>query len=95
MRPGSQSAESPPAAPAATAIAKQASEDVDLGYVDPIAVGSIGALIIGVLFIFGGLHARRHGRLRTRQGAEVLAGFAAVVGLAAMAAGALSLLSHG
>ena len=58
---------------------------------DPIAVGS-GALAIGLLFVFGGLYARRGGRLHTRQGAEVLTGFAAFMGFLSMAAGILSLV---
>lgn len=50
------------------------------------AIGLI-ALIAGLLIVFAGLYARRGDRLHTRQGAEVLAGFAAVMGMVSMVAG--------
>jgi vacuolar-type H+-ATPase subunit I/STV1 len=62
-----------------------------MGFLDPIAVGSV-ALIAGLLLIAGGLYVLRRGRLRTRQGAAVLAGFTAVLGLVAMSAGVLCLV---
>lgn len=55
----------------------------------------LSALIGGLLVVVGGLYARRDNRLHTRQGAEVLAGFAAVMGLVSIAAGAVWLVQAG
>ena len=64
-----------------------------MGYVDPIAVGSSGALILGGVFlVFWGVHARRHGKLHTRQGAEVLPAFAAIIGAAITVGGTVLLI---
>ena len=62
-----------------------------MDYLDPIAMSS-SALVVGLLFVVGGLYARRNGRLHTRQGAAVLAGFAAVMGVVSMSAGMLTLV---
>jgi len=62
-----------------------------MDYLDPIAMSS-SALVIGLLFVVGGLYARRNGRLHTRQGAAVLAGFSAVEGVVSMSAGMLTLV---
>lgn len=63
-----------------------------MGYVDFVSIGSFVGLFLGILLIIVGLYSRRGGRLRHRQGAEVLAGFAAVVGIAVVAVGLLALL---
>jgi hypothetical protein len=55
------------------------------------AIG-LSALIAGLLIVAGGLYARRSDRLHTRQGAEILAGFAVGVGLVSMVAGAVWLV---
>jgi len=62
-----------------------------MDYLDPIAMSS-SALIVGLLFVVGGLYARRNGRLHTRQGAAVLAGFAAVMGGVSIGVGMLTLV---
>jgi hypothetical protein len=61
-------------------------------YVDFVRIGGFIALFLGVLMIIGGLYARRRGRLRTRQGAAVLAAFAAILGATFVAAGFIALL---
>ena len=53
--------------------------------------GLVG-LFVGILLLTIGLYSRRGGRLRYRQGAQVLAGFAALLGLAVVAVGLLALL---
>ena len=63
-----------------------------MGYIDPVIIASIGALIVGVPLIVTGFYTRRRGRLRNRQGAAVLAGFAAFMGFIVMSMGALSLV---
>jgi hypothetical protein len=55
------------------------------------AIGLI-ALIVGLLIVVAGIYTRRSNRLHTRQGAEVLAGLAAVMGFISMAAGAVWLV---
>lgn len=65
-----------------------------MGYVDPTIVGSVGALIVGLLLIIGGLWARPRSRPQTRQGAEILTSFVAVVGVVTMIAGTLFLVPH-
>jgi hypothetical protein len=49
-------------------------------------------MIFGILLVVGGFHVRRRRRLHTRQGAEVFAGLAIVIGLGTIAAGALFLV---
>ena len=61
-------------------------------YVDPISIGSFIALFLGILMLIGGLYARRGGRLRNREGAAVLAGFIALLGLVALGAGFVGML---
>lgn len=61
-------------------------------YVDPISIGSFIALFLGILMLIGGLYARRGGRLRNREGAAVLAGFVALLGLVALGAGFVGIL---
>ena len=63
-----------------------------MAYVDFVSVGSFVGLFLGLLLIVVGLYSRRGGRLRHRQGAEVLAGFAAVVGAATLGLALLALL---
>ena len=63
-----------------------------MAYVDFASIGSLVGLFVGILLIILGLYSRRGGRLRHRQGAEVLAGFSAVVGVAALGLGLLALL---
>lgn len=54
-------------------------------------VGAV-AIFLGALLIGSGLYARRGGRLRYRQGAQVLAGFAILVGAFMVIAGGLLLV---
>lgn len=61
-------------------------------YVDLVSIGSFIALVLGVMMVIGGLYARRGGRLRTRQGAAVLAGFVALLGAAFLAVAFIALL---
>ena len=63
-----------------------------MAYVDFASIGSLVGLFVGILLIILGLYSRRGGRLRHRQGAEVLAGLSAVVGVAALGLGLLALL---
>jgi hypothetical membrane protein len=63
-----------------------------LEYVDPVSIGSFIAMFLGILMISGGLYARRGGRLRNREGAAVLAGFVALLGLVALGAGFVGIL---
>ena len=56
-----------------------------MSYLDPTGAASVSALMVGLMVLVFGLYARRQGRLHTRQGAEVLAGFAAVMSVATMA----------
>ena len=53
---------------------------------------SFVGLFLGILMIIAGLYSRRGGRLRYRRGAEVLAGFSMVVGMAVIGLGLLVLL---
>lgn len=62
-----------------------------MAYVDFVSIGSFVGLFVGILLIILGLYSRRGGRLRHRQGAEVLAGFSAVVGVAVVGLGILAL----
>jgi len=48
---------------------------------DSLPLATAGAAALGVLLIVAGLYVQRSGKLRTRQGAAVLASFAAVVGV--------------
>ena len=50
------------------------------------------AILLGALLIGSGLYARRGGRLRYRQGAEILAGFAVLIGALMVFAGGLLLV---
>ena len=61
-------------------------------FVDPVSILSFLALFLGILMVVGGLYARRGGRLRHREGAAVLAGFAALLGLLALGAGFVGIL---
>jgi len=61
--------------------------------VDPYGIGSFLAVLLGVLLFAGGMYARRGGHLRTRQGAAVLAGFAAVVGIMVLSVGIYGLVA--
>ena len=49
-------------------------------------------ILLGSLLIGSGLYARRRGRLKYRQGAQVLAGFAVLVGASMVIVGGLLLL---
>lgn len=60
-----------------------------MGYLNSDYVIGPGALLVGILLIAWGLYLRRHGRLRNRQGAAVLAGFVAVMGVVALGVGAI------
>ena len=54
--------------------------------VDSLPLPIIGAAILGLLLIVAGLYVQRRGKLRTRQGAAILASFAAVVGVVVVCA---------
>lgn len=56
-------------------------------YVDPMLIGGIGALALGLLMVIGGYAARPRGKLRTRQGAELAASFIAIIGAMTMLGG--------
>jgi len=58
-------------------------------FIQSLPLAQAGAATLGVLLLVAGLRVQRDGRLRTRQGAAVLASFAAVVGLV-VAVGAAS-----
>ena len=60
--------------------------------VDPFGVGSFIALFIGAVLVGGGLYARRHGKLRNREGAALLAGLAALIGVVVLGIGVYALL---
>ena len=49
--------------------------------IEALPLAQAGAATLGLLLLVAGLYVQRHGRLRTRQGAAVLASFAAVAGL--------------
>ena len=61
--------------------------------IDPYGTGSFIALLLGVLLFAGGMYARRGGHFRTRQGAAVLAGFAAVMGVLVFGVGVFALVA--
>jgi len=61
--------------------------------VDPYKIAAAYALLLGVIMFAGGMYARRGGHLRNRQGAAVLAGFAAVVGVLMLGAGIYGLVA--
>jgi hypothetical protein len=63
-----------------------------MGYIDFVSVGSFVGLFLGILMIVIGLYSQRRGRLRYRQGAQVLAGFATIVGASVVVLGLLALL---
>ena len=50
------------------------------------------AILLGALLIGSGLYSRRGGRLRYRQGAQILAGFAVLVGAVMVLVGGLLLV---
>jgi hypothetical protein len=56
----------------------------------PLAI--VGAAILGLLVILAGLYVQRRGKLRTRQGAAVLATFAVVVGTVIVLSAVIALL---
>lgn len=60
-----------------------------MGFVDAAATGAVGAVLLGALLIVAGLYVQRRGRLRTRQGAAVLASFAALIGIVVVGVGAV------
>lgn len=60
--------------------------------VDPYSVGSFIALFLGFVLVIGGLYGRRHGKLRNREGAALLAGFAALLGVLVLGIGIYALL---
>lgn len=61
-------------------------------YVDPMLIGGIGALALGLLMVIGGYAARPRGKLHARQGAEIAASFIAIIGAMTMLAGTISLV---
>jgi len=60
--------------------------------VDPYGLGTFLALFLGALMFAGGMYARRGGHLRTRQGAAVLAGLIAVIGVVVFGVGVYALV---
>lgn len=65
-----------------------------MGYVDPTVVLSVGVLVVGLLMTVGGFLARPR-QPRTREGAQLAAGFLAFIGVITMVAGAFYLASAG
>jgi uncharacterized membrane protein YphA (DoxX/SURF4 family) len=63
-----------------------------MDYIDPTLAFSIGALIVGPLFILIGLWARSRSKAQTRGSGEVLAGCLVLVGAVVTAAAALFLI---
>jgi hypothetical protein len=61
--------------------------------VDPYGIGAFYAVLFGVLMFAGGMYARRGGHLRNRQGAAVLAGLAAVMGVVVFSVGVYVLVA--
>ena len=61
--------------------------------IDPFGIGSFVALLLGVLMFVGGMYARRGGKLHSRQGAAILAGFAAVTGVLVFGVGLYALVA--
>jgi NhaP-type Na+/H+ or K+/H+ antiporter len=64
-----------------------------MGDFDPYKIGAFYALLLGFIMFAGGMYARRGGQLRNRQGAAVLAGFAAVIGVLMFSAGVYALVA--
>ena len=62
-----------------------------MGYVAPAVVMSIGAVVAGIVMIVAGFRARP--ARRDREGAQIVAGFLACLGLLIAVAGALYLAS--
>jgi len=54
----------------------------------------MGAAALGLLFILAGLYVQRRGRLRTRQGAAVLAGLVAVLGAVVVVGAAIAVIAQ-
>ena len=67
-------------------------EEIELDYIDPMIVGSITLLAVGLPLVVIGLYTRRRDRLQNLYGAAVLAGFAAVTGFIAVSIGTFSLV---
>lgn len=61
-----------------------------MGYIDLTVVASIGIVVMGLLMIVGGFFARPR-QPRTREGAQIAAGFLACVGVMTTVAGAIYL----
>ena len=61
--------------------------------VDFVGLGSSMALLLGVLMFAGGMYARRGGKLRSRQGAAILAGFAAAIGVLVFGVGLYAIVA--
>jgi hypothetical protein len=55
-----------------------------MAYLSSATFVTFGALLLGLMLVAAGAYARRGGRLRSRQGAEVLAGCMMAIGLALM-----------
>ena len=63
-----------------------------MAYENVAAMVSAVVILLGPLLIGGGLYARRGGRLRYRQGAQILAGFGVLAGASMVITGALLLV---
>jgi hypothetical protein len=60
-----------------------------MGFLNTALLGSVAAILLGLVMSAVGLYAARRRRFRYRQGAKVLAGLAVAFGLAVAAAGAV------
>ena len=60
---------------------------------DPLPIAPAAVGILGVLLIVSGLYVQRRGKLSTRQGAAVLASFAAVIGVVVVGGAAIAFMA--
>jgi archaellin len=59
---------------------------------DSFPLPIIGAAILGSLLIVAGLYVQRRGKLRTRQGAAILASFVAVLGIVVVVCAVIAIM---
>jgi len=61
---------------------------------DSLPPAMMGAAALGLLFILAGLYVQRRGKLRTRQGAAVLASLVAVLGAVVVVGAAIAVIAQ-